>query len=154
MSRLFRWQTTNTLAILEDAAEGLVSVFTISMPFSSTWLCVLSSLSLLHACIYYYCYHLCTPDPSLAIFSLSLSLSLSLCLCLSLSLSPLLTHSLLFLSSGSHDIPHFSQPALTESYAKVEHLTYIHYLTRGQPSFAFANFVAAKLLGRSNTSRR
>ena len=56
--------------------------------------------------------------------------------------------------SGSHHIPHFSQPMLADKYARVEHLTYIHYLCRGQPSFAFANFMAAKLLGRSHVSKR
>ena len=41
-----------------------------------------------------------------------------------------------------------------EKYALTEHLNYVYYLRRGQPSFAYANFVAAKLLGHSNTTRR
>ena len=58
------------------------------------------------------------------------------------------------LSPGPPVIPHFSQPRLADRHARVEHLTYLHYLSRGQPSFAFANFMAAKLLGRSNTTKR
>lgn len=57
-------------------------------------------------------------------------------------------------SVGSSQIPHFSSPALTDNFAFTEHLNYIYYLRRGQPSFAFANFVAAKLIGHSNTSKR
>ena len=41
-----------------------------------------------------------------------------------------------------------------EKYALTEHLNYVYYLRRGQPSFAYANFVAAKLLGHSNTTKR
>ena len=52
------------------------------------------------------------------------------------------------------EVPHFSSPALMEKYALTEHLNYIYYLRRGQPSFAYANFVAAKLLGHSNTTKR
>lgn len=65
-----------------------------------------------------------------------------------------IVYTLWFVFVGSHVIPHFSQPALTDKYARVEHLTYIYYLCRGQPSFAFANFVAAKLLGRSQVTKR
>jgi spatacsin len=57
-------------------------------------------------------------------------------------------------ADGPPVIPHFSQPQLADRYARVERLTYLHYLSRGQPSFAFANFMAAKLLGRSNTTKR
>ena len=53
-----------------------------------------------------------------------------------------------------HEIPNFSSTVLTDKYALTAHLTYLHYLRRGQPSFAFANFVAARLLGHSNTARR
>ena len=52
------------------------------------------------------------------------------------------------------EVPHFSSPALMEKYALTEHLNYIYYLRRGQPSFAYANFVAAKLIGHSNTTKR
>lgn len=52
------------------------------------------------------------------------------------------------------EMPHFSSAALTEKFALSEHLDYVYYLRRGQPSFAFANFVASKLLGRSNTEKR
>ena len=57
-------------------------------------------------------------------------------------------------SSDSEDIPHFSAPVLTDKFAFTEHLNYVYYLRRGQPSFAFANFVAAKLIGHSNTAKR
>ena len=52
------------------------------------------------------------------------------------------------------EVPHFSSPALMEKYALTEHLNYVYYLRRGQPSFAYANFVAAKLLGHSNITKR
>jgi len=52
------------------------------------------------------------------------------------------------------ELPHFSCPALIERFAFVEHLSYLYYLRRGQPSFALANFVAAKLIGHSNTAKR
>ena len=55
---------------------------------------------------------------------------------------------------GSYDLPHFSAPALIDKSGLAEHLNYVYYLRRGQPSFAFANFVAAKLLGHSNSVKR
>ena len=65
-------------------------------------------------------------------------------------------HSLLSFSSpsGTSDIPHFSSIPLADQFALTEHLTYFYFLQRGQPSFAFANFVAAKLIGHSNTTKR
>ncbi|XP_064396222.1 spatacsin-like isoform X6 [Halichondria panicea] len=57
-------------------------------------------------------------------------------------------------TADSSELPHFSSPALTEKFAFTEHLNFVYYLRRGQPSFAFANFVAAKLIGHSNTSKR
>ena len=55
---------------------------------------------------------------------------------------------------GTSDIPHFSSVPLADQFALTEHLTYFYFLQRGQPSFAFANFVAAKLIGHSNTTKR
>ena len=52
------------------------------------------------------------------------------------------------------ELPHFSSTALADKFAVSEHLDYVYYLRRGQPSFAFANFVATKLVGRSNTAKR
>ena len=54
----------------------------------------------------------------------------------------------------THDLPQFSSSTLAGKYALSEHLDYVYYLRRGQPSFAFANFVASKLLGHSNTAKR
>ena len=50
--------------------------------------------------------------------------------------------------------PHFSQSVLCHQYAQTDKLTYIYYLYEGQPSFAFANFVAAKLANHSNLNKR
>ena len=55
---------------------------------------------------------------------------------------------------GTHELPHFSSPALAEKFALSEQLDYVYYLQRGQPSFAFANVVAAKLIGHSGATRR
>ena len=63
-------------------------------------------------------------------------------------------NSAIFLIIDFKEVPHFSSPALMEKYALTEHLNYVYYLRRGQPSFAYANFVAAKLLGHSNTTKR
>ena len=51
-------------------------------------------------------------------------------------------------------MPHFSQTHLSQKYAQVEKLTYQYFLCQGQPSFALANFVAAKLANRSNPNKR
>lgn len=59
-----------------------------------------------------------------------------------------------FCITDTYDLPHFSSPSLAERFALSEQLDYVYYLHRGQPSFAFANVVAAKLLGRSNTTKR
>ena len=54
----------------------------------------------------------------------------------------------------TYELPHFSSPSLAERFALSEQLDHVYYLCRGQPSFAFANFVTAKLLGHSNTTKR
>ncbi|XP_019859323.1 PREDICTED: spatacsin-like [Amphimedon queenslandica] len=55
---------------------------------------------------------------------------------------------------ASGDMPHFSHPALTQHSSHSIKLTYTYYLYQGQPSFAFANFVAAKLSSKSNINKR
>ncbi len=57
-------------------------------------------------------------------------------------------------SVAMSELPHFSSTALADKFAVSEHLDYVYYLRRGQPSFAFANFVATKLVGHSNTTKR
>ena len=52
------------------------------------------------------------------------------------------------------EFPHFSSPPLAEKFALTEHLDYVYYLHRGLPSFALANFIAAKLLGHSFPIKR
>lgn len=60
----------------------------------------------------------------------------------------------LYFLSGTYELPQFSSPALAKKFALSEHLDYIYYLQKGQPSFAFANFVAARLVNHSNTRKR
>jgi spatacsin len=50
--------------------------------------------------------------------------------------------------------PHFSQSALSHRYSQTDKLSYTYYLYRGQPSFAFANFVAVKLINKTNNTKR
>lgn len=59
-----------------------------------------------------------------------------------------------FFSAVSKELPHFSQVSLSQLHAPTEQLNYHYYFSRGQPSFAFANFVAAKLVNTSNTSKK
>ena len=47
-------------------------------------------------------------------------------------------------SGAGAEMPHFSLPSLTSKHVHNQHLNYVYYLEHGQPSFAFANFVAAK----------
>ncbi len=54
----------------------------------------------------------------------------------------------------SQELPHFSQPHLSQKYALTVSLTYQYFLNQGQPSFALANFVAAKLANCSNPNKR
>lgn len=48
--------------------------------------------------------------------------------------------------NGSSEMPHFSLQSLaaTAIPAHSQHLNYQYYLLHSQPSFAYANFVAAK----------
>ena len=45
--------------------------------------------------------------------------------------------------SGSSEMPHFSLQSLAVT-PHYQHLTYQYHLQQAQPSFAYANFVAAK----------
>ena len=121
MSRLFKWQTTNTLATVEDTTDG-------------------EELFVKYTHTQFY-------EPTHSVYTCALTHTDNILLIEVLQGSKLC-------SAGPLVIPHFSQPELASRYARVEHLSYLHYLTRGQPSFAFANFMAAKLLGHSNTTRR